>query len=499
MIDFILTHMLTLLIFVPFFIGAFILITPLGEFVRKAITLITLLFIMALGLYLFFDYTGLDDFKYKEYYPLIKAYGVDYRVGIDGLNLFIVLIVALSFPAIFVLLSNKSKGYWANMLLLQSALMGVVLAEDLIMFYIFWEAMLLPIFIMIGLYGEEGKVKASIKLLLYTMVGSLFMLLAIIFLGYEYYYQFDSWSFSIANLSNLHLGADKATWLFLGFMFAFLIKIPLFPFHGWLSDGYAKAPIGATFALSAVASKVAVYAIIKFLIPLFALEFVLYSNYFIVGGIFSMLFFAIIALTQSDLKRMLAYSSASHLGLVIAGIFALNFESLNGAVFQIVAHALGTGLLFLMIAIMQKELNTRDIKDLRGIASVAPIYAIYFLIGIFAIVGLPSTSGFIGEFLIIVGLVKEKILFGVFATLTIILSAIYLFKMYRRVFFETTNELTKNFKDLSLKQIFALFPFILTIFLLGFYPKFIQDRTEATINNYLSYVDKEKERIKNGK
>ncbi len=497
MIEFILTHTLTLLIFVPFFVGAFILIAPLEDFIRKVIIFSTLVFIMSLGLYLFLDYTGLDDFKYKEYYPLIQAYGVDYRVGIDGLSLFIVLIVAFSFPAVFVLLSNRTKGYWANMLLLQSALMGVVLAEDLIMFYIFWEAMLLPIFIMIGLYGEDGRIQASIKLLLYTMIGSLVMLLSIIFLGYEYYYQFGYWTFSISTLSNLHLHSDNATWLFLGFMFAFLIKIPLFPFHGWLSDGYAKAPSGATFALSAVASKVAVYAIIKFLIPLFAFEFIIYSNYFIIAGIFSMIFFALIALTQNDIKRMLAYSSASHLGLVISGIFALNYEALSGAVFQIVAHALGTGLLFLMVGILQRELNTRDINNLGGIASVAPIYSLYFAIGIFAIVGIPATSGFIGEFLIIVGLVKVNIFFGVFATLTIVLSAIYLFKMYAKVFFEKPNQITNHFKDLNKKQIFALFPFILTIFLLGFYPKFIQDRIEPTINNYLHYIEIELDRIEN--
>lgn len=496
MIDFILSHILSFLIFVPFIMGTFILITPLNDFFRKLITVVTLGFIMLLGIYLFSDYTGLNEFKYREYYPLIKTYGIDYRVGIDGLSLLIVLIVTFSFPAIFVLLSNRSKGYWANMLFLQSALMGVVLAEDLIMFYIFWEAMLLPIFIMIGLYGEDGKIKASIKLLLYTMVGSLVMLLAIIFLGFEYYNQFDVWSFAISDLSQLNISPNKAILLFFGFMLAFSIKIPLFPLHGWLSDGYAKAPIGATFALSAVASKVAVYAIMRFVLPLFPHEFILFANFFIILGIVSMIVFALLALAQSDLKRMLAYSSASHLGLVIAGIFGLTYESLSGSVFQIVAHALGTGLLFLMIAILEKQMGTREIKNFGGIAKVAPIYSIFFAIGIFAIVGVPATSGFIGEFLVIIGLVKVNFYYGLIATTTVVLSAVYLFRMYRRVFFDEVNDLTKNFKDLTKRQIFGLLPFLLTIFALGFYPKFITDRIETTVNNYISHIEKIRVEVK---
>jgi NADH-quinone oxidoreductase subunit M len=487
-----LSFILSILILLPFIVGSVVLVVPLSQRVREIFIFSTLLVISFLSLYLYFSSVELDTISYS--YTLIERFGVSYSVGIDGVSLLIVMIVGLSFSPLFVLLKDKSRGYWGNMLLLQSSLMGVVLAQDLVMFYIFWEAMLIPIFIMIGLYGEDGKVVASLRLLLYTMIGSLFMLASIIYLGYSAYLASGEWSFSIDTLMGLSLLEEERIWLFFGFMLAFSIKVPLFPFHQWLSDGYAKAPIGATFALSAVASKVAVYAILRFVLPLFPQEYIHFSDMFIILGLFSMLFFAFSAMRQDDPKRLLAYSSASHLGLVISAIFALNYEGFSGGVFQIVAHALGTGFLFLLVAIIEQNTTVRSISKLGGIASVAPIFAIYFAIGMFSIIGLPSTSGFIGEFLSILGVMKSSFFYAFIGTLSIIIGAIYMLRFYKSAFFTTTSEYTKSFKELSKKQIFALLPFVLIIFLLGLYPKIIQDKIDPTIKSYINLIEETKDK-----
>lgn len=476
---------LTLLILLPFIVGGIVLVVPLLESLRKAIIFATLIIVMLISINLFFV-QDLASISFS--YTIIKHFGVEYSIGVDGVSLLIIMIVGLSFPPIFLLLSHQSSGYWGNMLLLQSSLMGVVLVQDLIMFYIFWEAMLVPIFIMIGLYGEDGKVLASLRLLLYTMVGSLFMLFAIIYLGYKHFIDFGVWSFAINNLSNLSLNSFEGSMLFFCFMLAFGIKLPLFPFHQWLSDGYARAPIGATFMLSAVASKVAVYAILRFVLPLFPQEFVYYADMFIMLGIFSMVFFAMSALAQTDLKRLLAYSSASHLGLIIAGIFALNYDGFSGSIYQIVAHALGTGFLFLLVAIIEQNTSTREIKNLGGIAQKAPFLAIYFMIGLFAIIGVPSTSGFVGEILALVGIMRVDIIYGVFGGLSIVFGAVYMLNMYKSAIFGYTSTYTKDMQDLTKKQLFALFPFIIVIFLLGMYPKMIQDKIDNTINTYLTHI-----------
>jgi NADH-quinone oxidoreductase subunit M len=272
-------------------------------------------------------------------------------------------------------------------------------------------------------------------------------------------------------------------------MIAFAVKIPLFPFHMWLPDAYEKAPAGVTFALSAIASKVAIYAILRFTLPLFPADFVSLSYIFVYLGLFGMLYFAIVAISQTDIKRTLAYSSASHLGLITAGIFGLNMQSMVGGIYQLIAHAMSTGVLFLLVAKIGRDLKTRDINSLGGLAKNAPIFATFFAVATFSTVGLPGTNGFIGEFLIILGTFKYGLIEGIVASSSVIVGAIYMFIMYRKVVLQKLNPVTEKFQDLNRSQIIAFFPVIALIFIMGIYPKPFLKRIEPTIDKqYREYI-----------
>lgn len=281
MIDFINDHILTLMIFLPFVVGNLILITPISHKLGSLLSLISSSLVMLLAIDLFINFQGTGFLEFKEKVSVIESYGISYIVGVDGVSLMILMIVAFSFPTLHFILKSEKKGYWANMLLMQSAFMAVILAEDLIFFYAGWEAMLLPIFVMIGFYGKaKDKSKAAMKMMYYTMFGSLFMFLAIAYLGVLHFEQFGYYSFELSSLKKLYLTSTESFWLFVTFMLAFAIKTPLFPLHMWMPDAYVKAPAGATFALSAIASKVAVFAILRFVLPLFPAEFVQYAYFF---------------------------------------------------------------------------------------------------------------------------------------------------------------------------------------------------------------------------
>jgi len=481
-VDTILDNILTIMIFMPLVVGGFIMLTPLSHKLGQRLAFLSSIIVMLLGILLFINFESSGVLEFTQKIPLIESYGIYYSVGVDGIALMILLIIAFSFPLLHLVLNSQNKGYWANMLLMQSAFMAVLLAKDLIFFYASWEAMLLPIFTMIGLYGkDDDKAKASMKLMLYTIAGSLFMLFAIISLGSLSLEQFGYYSFDLDELKNLDMSDSQSFWLFACFMLAFSVKIPLFPLHMWMPDSYAKAPVGVTFALSAIASKVAIYAILRFVLPIFPEQFVNYADVFVFLGIFGMLYFALVAIAQTDIKRTLAYSSASHLGLITAGIFGLNMQSMVGGIYQLIAHAMSTGILFLLVGKIGRELKTRDINSLGGIASKAPVFATFFAIATFSTVGLPGTNGFIGEFLIILGTFKFNAISGIFASLSVIVGAIYMFILYRKVIFQKTNAVTEKFTDLSKKQIVAFLPLIILIFVMGIYPKPFLEKIEPTI------------------
>ncbi len=414
---------------------------------------------------------GAAGLEFVESWPLIPFLGIDYRLGVDGISLFVLLTGAILIPLVFLVVKHRAKAFYGNLLITAGAMAGAITAGDMVLFYVFWEVMLIPVFFMIGLYGGPGRKPATIKILLYTVSGSLFMLAAIIYLGVVHYAQFGVWSFETAAMIGLNLQGTPALLAFIGFMLAFAIKIPLFPLHTWLPDAYTEAPAATTFLLSAVMAKIGIYAVIRFVMPIFPPEFSRFALLLACSGLIGMIYCGIAAIGQKDLKRLLAFSSASHMGILALGVFCLNIQALTGTLFQIMAHATSTGVLFLFAGMVEEQMKTREIADLGGIAKQAPIFAFFFAVALLASVGLPGTSGFIGEFLIILGAVKFHTVIGVLAATTLIIGVCYMLWMFQRVFFEKTNARTAGFTDLTTIETLAFLPVILLIIFMGVYPQ----------------------------
>ena len=325
---------------------------------------------------------------------------------------------------------------------------------------------------------------------IYTIAGSLMMLAALIYLGTAYHSQFNQWSFDINKLTSLDLSGGVAVAAFFGMMLAFAIKIPLFPFHTWLPDAYTEAPTSTTFVLSAIMAKIGVYAVIRFVVPVFDAEFARYALLLAYSGVIGMMYCGLAAFVQKDYKRLLAFSSASHMGIIALGVFCMNVQALTGTVFQIVAHATSTGVLFLFAGILEDRTGTRTIDELGGVAYKAPVFAVFFGIAMLASVGLPGTSGFIGEFLILLGAVKFNVIIGVLAGTTLIIGVCYMLWMFQRIFFQQTNEVTERFRDLTLVEGLTFLPVILLIVIMGIYPQPFIKAIEPAAQHHLAALNK---------
>ena len=476
-----LEHILSIMIFGPVCFGVFLLVLPLSGRASRVLGFVISVIVALLGLKLFAEFSGIGGkLEFVEHAALVESFGINYSLGVDGISLLVMMAAALLFPMVYLLFTEKEKGYYANLLIVQGAMLGAICAADLVLFYMFWEIMLLPVFFMIGLYGGPGRIQATIKITIYTISGSLLMLASIIYLGVMYHGQSGEWSFSMVQLTSMALSGPVGVLVFAGFMVAFAIKIPLFPFHTWLPDAYTEAPTGTTFVLSAIMAKIGVYAVIRFVVPVFEESFARYALILAYSGVIGMVYCGVTALVQKDFKRMLAFSSASHMGVIAIGIFCMNLQALTGTLYQIVAHATSTGIIFLLLGIIEERMGTRNIEDLGGVAYKAPIFAFFFAVAMLASVGLPGTSGFIGEFLIILGAVKFNITIGVLAGTTLIIGVCYMLWMFQRVFFEKNNKLTESFKDLSPVETLTILPVIILIIVMGVYPQpFIKKITPA--------------------
>lgn len=427
-------NVLSIMVFLPIIAGLGLLILPVRNEAARAVGMAVAVLIVILGLKVFFQFSGSGELEFVERIPWNKSLGLNYSFGVDGISLLVLMAGACLFPMVYLLFSTKVKGYYANLLITQGAMIGAICAADMILFYIFWEIMLLPIFFMIGLYGGPNRRFATIKVTLYTIAGSLFMLAALVYVAVSYHNQTGSWSFNIADIATLSLSGPAATAAFAFFMLAFAIKIPIFPFHTWLPDAYTEAPTAATFVLSAIMAKIGVYGVIRFVVPVFGEDLARYGIILAYMGVIGMMYCGIAAMAQKDFKRMLAFSSASHMGIIAVGVFTMNLQALTGTLYQIVAHATSTGVLFLLLGIIEDRMETRTIDDLGGVAYKAPVFATFFAIAMLASVGLPGTSGFIGEFLIILGAVKFDVWIGVLAGTTLIIGVCYMLWMFQRVF-----------------------------------------------------------------
>jgi len=464
-------YALSFTIFLPILAGLALLLFPLSAGAARITGFIVTVIILLLGVELFLGFSGTGAMEYVEYRPWVESLGISYSLGIDGISLMVFLACAVLFPMVFTLFKLRTKGFYGNLLIVQGAMAGAICATDIVLFYIFWEIMLLPVFFMMGLYGGENRLPATLKITIYTIAGSLLMLAAIVYVGVCHHAVFGKWSFAYADLQNLSLSGGFAVMAFIMFMIAFAIKTPLFPFHSWLPDAYTEAPTSTTFVLSAIMAKIGVYGVVRYVVPVFEAELARFAVLLALMGIAGMMWCGLAAIAQKDMKRMLAFSSASHMGIIALGVFCMNLQALTGSLFQIAAHATSTGVLFLFIGLMEERLQTRSIDDLGGVAYRAPIFATFFAIAMLASVGLPGTSGFIGEFLIIVGAVKFSGFIGFLAGTTLIVGVCYMLWMFQRVFFEKSNEKTEAFPDLKVGEALTILPVILLILFMGIYPQ----------------------------
>lgn len=479
---------MSLLIFLPFITALFLFVVKMPINAVKSVYMASTLCVASMAIYLYAQFDPSASMQFIEKHSWIAQYGIHYSIGVDGVSLGIVMMNALLMPLIALGLYKQrdKKGYWIHLLFVQGGIMGAVLSLDLMLFYLFWEIMLLPIFFMIGLYGYGKNNFVAIKFNIYTIFGSLMMLIAILYLAVSYKEQFGFYSFALDDLKNLKLTTIESLLVFSGFMVAFAIKIPIFPFHTWLSDTYRSAPTGIVIVMSSLMAKLGAYAIWRFLFTLFDETSHQLAPYFIGIGLFGLIFFGISAMNQTHLKRMFALSSASHLSLIVVGFFIYDIYGLVGSSYLIISHALSSAALFLMLAMMYERVQTYTIDNLGGIAKEAPRFALFFAFFALSIVGVPLTSGFVAEVLIILGAFEYNIYIGFLAATTVLIAMLFMFKMISTVLYGDTNERTKNFQDLRIHELMALIPLVLLILAMGIFPNYFIKNIEPTAKAFAS-------------
>jgi NADH-quinone oxidoreductase subunit M len=477
-----------------------------GALIRKFSTGVVLVdFLISLPLWFAFnrDGVGADLFQFKESHDWIPSIGVRYEFGIDGIALLLVLLTTLlgvlAFLSSWGAIRTREKEYYVFLLLLQTGMLGVFMALDFFLFYVFWEVMLVPMYFLIGIWGGPRKLYASIKFFLYTLVGSVLMLLGILALYFFNAGGLLGWqglgnpaTFSILQFHEIgHLiPHDLQIWIFLAFFVGFAIKVPMFPFHTWLPDAHVEAPTAGSVILAGVLLKMGTYGFIRFSLPILPEATRTLLPWMAALSIIGIVYGALVAMAQKDMKKLVAYSSVSHLGFVMLGLFALNGPGLNGGVLQMINHGLSTGALFLLVGIVYERRHTRMIAEYGGLSAVMPFYATVFLIITMSSIGLPTLNGFVGEFTILVGAFDRNWWWALFAALGIVLGAAYMLWMYQRVFFgPITNPENAHLKDLSRREIAYLMPLVILCFVIGLVPGPFFRVLEKPVNYVVAKVD----------
>jgi len=496
------SNLLSLMTFFPL-VGMVVLLFLPKESDRllKTVTLVITLITFLISLPLAFD----DAFRtsaqmlYVEFLPWISIgdyFRMNYYVGIDGISLWLVLLTTFIMPVTVLstwhAVEKHTKGFMALLLLLETGMLGAFISLDLFLFYVFWELMLIPMYFLIGIWGGKNRIYSAIKFFIFTAVGSLLMLVAII---YVYYYAVQAGlpfrsGFSVMHFYQLDLPAHLQTWLFLAFAFSFAIKVPMFPFHTWLPDAHTDAPTAGSVILAAILLKMGTYGYVRFAIPLFPVATMKFTTLFAVLAVIGIIYGALVAMMQEDVKRLVAYSSVSHLGFVMLGIFAMNLQGLSGGMLQMINHGISTGALFLIVGFIYERRHTRLIADFGGLSKVMPVFATIFMIITFSSVGLPGTNGFVGEFLILMGAFESNLRwFAIIGTSGVILAAVYMLWMFQRVMFgKVTNPENEKLKDLSFREVLVMVPLLVFVFWIGLYPNTFFDKMNPSLENLIQQV-----------
>lgn len=456
-------------------------------------------FVVSLVIYFQFD-SSKEGFQFVHQILWIKSLNVSYNVGIDGISLLLVMLTTFITPLTFLstwkAIDKQLKAFTFFMLFLMAGMIGVFISLDMFLFYIFWEAMLIPMYFIIGIWGGEQRIYASVKFFIYTMFGSLLMLVAIIWLAVYASGPLGSFTTNLLDLYKVgpEVPSQIQNWMFFAFFLSFAIKVPLFPVHTWLPDAHVQAPTAGSVILAGVLLKMGTYGIIRFCLPLFPQSSVEFAPIISVLAVVGIIYGALVAMVQTDMKKLVAYSSVSHLGFVVLGIFAFTMESVQGAVIQMVNHGLSTGALFLLVGVLYERTHRRDIAYYGGIAKIVPLYAVALMFSSLSSIGLPGLNGFIGEFLILLGSFKSAVLdnwwFTIFAATGVIFAAVYLLWMYQRVMFGTiTNEkLHDELTDLNARELVVLIPLFIFIIWIGIYPGTFLGLTEGAVGDILNQV-----------
>jgi len=452
-------------------------------------------FVLSLGLWMGYDAAA--DPAVPQMADLLAGWfpaslDIKYYVGIDGLNLFLILLTTLLGPIVvassWTYISSRERGYYALLLILQTGVTGVFASFDLILFYIFFELTLIPMYFIIGIWGGENRIYAAIKFVLYTLVGSLLMLVAILYLGYEAGAAVNQGVFTTDwfKLLSFTIPLEMQSWLFVLFALSFAIKVPLFPVHTWLPDAHVQAPTGGSVILAGVLLKMGTYGLVRFCLPLFPNAAQDWAMVFGVLAVIGIIYGALVARVQPDAKKLVAYSSVSHLGFVVLGIFAFTTEAMQGAVIQMVNHGISTGALFLLVGMLYERRHTRLMEDYGGLATSVPVLTTFMIFSVLASAGLPGLNGFVGEFMILLGSFKSTVighpaLIGL-ATTGVILAAIYLLYMVYKTFFGAlTEDVNATMPDMNLREVALMIPLVLLMFVMGFFPNpFLQQMEPST-------------------
>ena len=500
---FFMENILSIVCFFPLVGVALILLWPRGDGSDSAVKWIAnivsfLGFIISLPLItqfnnpIYMDSTGMRFVVRKDW---ISTIGAQYSFGIDGISLLLILLTTLmgfiSILSSWSAITERLREYYCYFLLLQVGMLGVFMALDFFLFYVFWEVMLVPMYFIIGVWGGPRKLYAAIKFFLYTLAGSVLLLLGILAL---YFYQHSVtgiWSFDILSFQELSIPIHLQIWIFLAFFVGFAIKVPMFPFHTWLPDAHVEAPTAGSVILAAILLKMGTYGFVRLSLPILPEATLQFLPYLLGLSVIGIIYGALVAMMQKDMKKLVAYSSVSHLGFCMLGVFIVTPVALEGGILQMINHGISTGALFLIVGIIYERRHTRMISDFSGLSHVMPVYATVFLIMTMSSIGMPTLNGFIGEFMVLQGVFADPTyrLWAVWGALGIVLGAAYMLWLYQRVMFgEIEQEENRTLPDLNLREIMTFVPLIILAFWIGLYPKTFLDYLHDPVNQIVEKV-----------